>query len=248
MMALRREYATAFVSEHQNLTWGRINSLKAAGFRNIALKGHAGAKGPFPERPLEGHPPDGLITTLRHLGFDVGCWGAFGKDDDPKGCAWAANGACWRYGYSFYIANIEVPFNDDAFLDEWDRIRPRTGSFATWLSSEISNPRDWDRWFGTSPSATAWLPQCYLNVNPAADPVQALFWAVRKDGYGYDIPASFVKPTIGLYDPRYPINHYIDELRRGQMAGLGKGYSIWLAETATDAEIAALGMVRDLSA
>jgi hypothetical protein len=218
-----------------------VDLLKAAGFKWIALKGHAGTQGPFPGRYQDGHPPDSLIASLRQKGFDVGCWGAFGSQDDPKGCAWAANGACWRYGYSFYIANMEVLYPDREFLEEWNRIKPKKAGFATWLSCEISNPRAWSEWFGAGKAGSAWLPQCYTNVNPGATPAQAAFWAARKDGHGYNIPLTMVKPTIGLYDPRQDINQYIRELREGQTIGLGKGFSIWLGETATRAEIQALG-------
>ena len=235
-MSLRRERAGVFVSEWGDFTEMRAQWAWAAGFRWIAAQGHAGGSAP----PVA-HPPPAIIQRWRQQGFDVGCWGAFGEDTDPIAAARAANGIILNRGYSFYVANIEIPFNERAFIDEFRRLLPR---FTIWLSSEITGrteSRDWGLWFNGR-GATCWQPQCYLNANPQATPIQAMFWAIRPKPPGYGIPRSMVKPTIGLYgQPRVPIGKYIDELSAMGPPTYAAGFSIWLGETAEQDEYAALG-------
>lgn len=238
-MALRREKAGAFVSEWRNFDSNRAKLLWENGFRWLAFQAHAGGNAP----PV-GHIPGHRVQEFRNMGFEVGGWGAFESHNDPKHCAWAANGIIepnlaegWP-GYQFYIANIEIPFNDKAFVDEFRKWRP---AFTLWLSTMLTDPRDWDTWYGDPPRSTCWMPQTYMNQNTGWTPMEALFWATRPRPPGHGIPATFVKPTIGLWDipgkARFPINQYIDALD-----ATGKpGFSIWLGETALESEIRALG-------
>lgn len=241
-MALRREKAGVFVSEWRNFT-AHMDWAWDAGFRWLAVKGHSGQAAPD-----TGHPSAEFLARARGKGFDVGCWGAFGEGDPPVACAQAANGVIEAYDYTFYIANIECLFPDKTFLTHFRHLKPK---FTVWLSSEISNPRDWDAWFKKGdvvpgyPVATAWLPQCYTNVNPNATPKNAHFWAVRPQPPGYGIPADAVKPTIGVYDPRQPIDVYISQLKDTALgpggAKLGPGFSVYLGETAHQTEYVKLG-------
>jgi hypothetical protein len=232
-MVLRREKAGVFVSDWRNLglDGGHAQWAWNQGFRYIVFHGHAGSSEPQPY----GHVPTRILDWCRAKGFDVGCWGSFDTDNDPVANAQAANGIRAANNYSFYVANIEVPFNDEKFITEFRRIAPR---FTMWLSSEISNPRNWKAWFGTPAKATCWQPQCYMNVNPGATPEQAMFWATRTDGHGFGIPSEMVKPTVGMYDPKnVSVEKYIDELAKIR----NPGFSVWLGETMTAGEFLQFG-------
>lgn len=256
-MALRRERFHVFVNEHFNFTDGQGLRLRQAGCSGLIFKGHSGSEGTDGHgTPDVGHPDRDKLIRLKAMGFEIGCFGAFGPKDNPVKAAQAANGAIQAFGYTFYVANIEIPYNDRAFLTEFRRLRP---SFTVWLSCEISNQRDWAAWFKKGeiipnyPVATAWQPQCYMNIAGKENetPSEAEFWATRKNtlppnvngGAPRYIPADQCVATIGLWDAdgRRDVNRDIEELDKVDHPG----FSVWRGETMTPAEIGRLAWAID---
>lgn len=247
---LRRERAGIFIDDHRNWPEERARKAYECGFRWALVHAHAGVTAPADY----GLAPLSYVQMLKRVGFDVGGWGSFFEKTDPMGAALKADQAIRSRGFGFYCANIEAPFPDARFVAAFRLIRPK---FTLWLSSEISNPRDWAAWFMKGAvvpnyaAATCWLPQCYLVVNDLATPKQAYFQAVREGGFG--INGQVIKPTIGCYpngDTRLPINAYIDALCDTALgpggAPLGPGFSVWSSNYVQDAELDALGAaIRD---
>src|SRR5439155_2802060 len=166
--------------------------LFALGYRWAAFHGHEGELDPEPYGVVN----KVVVQATRDAGLEPIMWGSISADNPEKRPVQSAlNAARARaaIGANAYIANIEIPYDDRTFLKQWRLVLP---AMTTWLSCGITNQRDWPAWFAKGaivpgyPVATAWLPQCYLNVNSSARPLEADNRALHQ----YGIPLGVVKP------------------------------------------------------
>lgn len=235
MTAARREKAGLFINEFSAFGHEQIDHAYAVGFRWCIVKCHSGEGAPD-----VGHVDEPKLSYLRNTfgNENVGGWGNFEPQNDPLHCAWAANGIISARRFPFYVANIECSFPDRVFLKELRHLQP---SLVIWLSCEIENPRDWEAWFKVGAIkqknriAQAWLPQCYLNLNPPATPEQAVYWAQRTDvrpAIKHWCPPEYVKPTFsvigGVVSPERDMRSLRDP--NAKQLGLTPGFSVYLAE------------------
>ncbi len=128
------------------------------------------------------------------------------------------------YGASFYIANIEGPFDAATFVPAFRAALPDVDAAVVTNFGGIDGPADAAPWIQGGFAAQ---PEAYQNDNPNATPSRVAF-AAQQRGWAHSYP------VLGTYHG-YDAAQYVPDL-----ANFGEGFSVYLAEGISDADEAAL--------
>jgi hypothetical protein len=242
------EGAGVFVSAVTDFPVTRAGELVVAHFGWVAAKIHDGTVvDPRNDAALRSN----WVRDFHQMGLKVCGWGVNG--DQPVAEARLVDSLISRYGLDCYIADAENAHmagdyggdtaRSPAFVDEFRRLRP---GFPAALSSYAGAPAPWVLPFLYDPWITAgfdFLPQAYLSISADYDPETAMAYAARV-GWSKDK----VHPTIGIGwsqgRPALSGAQQVDRLVAAANAN-AYGYSIFLGETTTRADILALGKANE---
>ncbi len=177
------------------------------------------------------------IDTLRTHGLAVGVWGteSFNVASDVA----VANLAINTWGFDFYIADAEAPFESKGefrsgqFVRAFRQLQPTIPAALVTLGAAKAPwvlPIDFGAWRS---GAFDLLPEAYYNQYPGYRPDLTVAHAQRA-GWSLDT----VHPVIGVYR-HYPAAKYVPLLQ-----ALGtRGFSVFLADQMTPADDVALSTV-----
>jgi hypothetical protein len=204
--------------------------LKAAHFTWVAF--HVDDVG-----TLDWTPPSWL-HVMRDNGIEVGAWGAEGLN--PIASAAVADLAVRTYGFDFYIADAEGPYEktkaangywrSSMFVREFRALQPTIPSALVTLGAAKAPwvlPIDFAAWRNAGFDL---LPEAYYNQYPGYRPDLTVAHAQRA---GWALSA--VHPVIGVYH-HYPAARYVPLLQ-----SLGtRGFSVFLGDQMSAADFTAL--------
>ena len=174
------------------------------------------------------------IDTLREHGLQVGAWGAEGKNVASDVAI--ANYAIETWGFDFYVADAENPFEkagayrSGQFVRAFRQLQPTIPAALVTLGAAKAPwvlPIDFAAWRS---GGFDLLPEAYYNQYPGYRPDLTVAHAQRA---GWSLEA--VHPVIGVYH-HYSAAKYVPLLQ-----GLGtRGFSVFLADQMTLADYSAL--------
>jgi len=177
------------------------------------------------------------IQVMRDHGLQVGVWGM--EWQDPIVSAVVADLAIRSFGFDFYIADAEGPYEQKGawrssqFVQEFRSLQPTIpAALVTLGAAKAPNvlPIDYASWRNAGFSL---LPEAYYNQHKDYRPDLTVAHAIRA---GW--PVSLVHPVIGVYH-HYPASKYVPLLQ----ADGASGFSVYLADEATPADFAALSQI-----
>jgi hypothetical protein len=211
--------------------WGLADQLEANHFSWVAFQIHDGMK-PKSIDPM-------WIDVFRQHGLSVGAWGA--EQTNPVGEAQLAARLVDQYGFDFYIANAEGPYDSAVRGGSWKRSAQFTQTFraleptlpaalATYGAATGQNvlPIDFASWRNAGFDL---LPEAYYNQYREYRPDLTVAHALRA-GWRREQ----VHPIVGVYH-QYPAARYVSLLKQAGTLG----FSVYLADQARPADYAALG-------
>jgi len=189
---------------------------------------------------LEWTPPSWL-GVMREHGLRVGAWGAEGLN--PIASAAVADYAIRTYGFDFYLADAEGPYEKTKqgngywrsawFVKAFRALQPTIPAALVTLGAAKAPfvlPIDFGAWRNTGFDL---LPEAYYNQYPGYRPDLTVAHALRA---GW--PLARVHPVIGVYH-HYPASRYVPLLQN-----LGTvGFSVFLGDQMSAADFAALAGV-----
>jgi len=174
------------------------------------------------------------IDTLRAHGLEVGVWGAEGNNVASDVAV--ANYAIQTWGFDFYIADAENPFEKKGayrsgeFVRAFRQLQPTIPAALITLGAAKAPwvlPIDFAAWRS---GGFDLLPEAYYNQYPGYRPDLTVAHAQRA-GWSLDT----VHPVIGVYH-HYSAAKYVPLLQ-----GLGtRGFSVFLADQMSLADYSAL--------
>jgi hypothetical protein len=211
------------------------DELQQDHFSWIAIHAHNGIWDSY------GIPRD-WIDVMRAHGVAVGLWGW--EDANPVIAAQLAVYQVRQVGADFYIADAEWDYERARHSAGWYRSQMFVDTFRTYepaLPAALTT-------FGAAPAPwvlpidfAAWrnagfdlLPQAYYNQFPKVDRPDLTVAHATRAGW----PLDRVHPVIGVYH-RYPASTYVPLLRAARTTG----YSVFLADQATPADLRALSVL-----
>lgn len=223
--------AGVFVDSPANFPgpWALADELQAAHFTWVALH--------IEDFEMLGLTEPLWIQVMHDHGLQVGVWGTEWRD--PIVSAVMADFAIRAFGFDFYIADAEGPYEakgkwrSSQFVQEFRILQPTIPAALVTLGAAKAPyvlPIDFASWRNAGFSL---LPEAYYNQYKGYRPDLTVAHAVRA---GW--PVSLVHPVIGVYH-HYPASRYVPLL---QTDGAG-GFSVFLADQATAADFAALADV-----
>jgi hypothetical protein len=182
--------------------------------------------------------PPSWLQVMRDNGIEVGAWGAEGLD--PIASAAVADLAVRTYGFDFYIADAEGPYErikagngywrSSMFVRAFRALQPTIPSALVTLGAAKAPwvlPIDFNAWRS---GGFDLLPEAYYNQYPGYRPDLTVAHAQRA---GWSLSA--VHPVIGVYH-HYPAAKYVPLLQN-----LGtRGFSVFLGDQMTVADFTAL--------
>jgi hypothetical protein len=177
------------------------------------------------------------IQVMRDHGLQVGVWGT--EWSDPIVSAFMADVAIRSFGFDFYIADAEGPYEkkgawrSSQFVQEFRALQPTIPAALVTLGAAKAPyvlPIDYAAWRNAGFSL---LPEAYYNQYKGYRPDLTVAHAIRA---GW--PASLVHPVIGVYH-HYPASRYVPLLQTDGASG----FSVFLADQATAADFAALSQL-----
>ena len=177
------------------------------------------------------------IQVMRDHGLQVGVWGM--EWSDPIVSAVMADIAIRTYGFDFYIADAEGPYEkkgawrSSEFVQEFRALQPTIPAALVTLGAAKAPyvlPIDFGAWRN---SGFSLLPEAYYNQHKGYRPDLTVAHAIRA---GW--PVSLVHPVIGVYH-HYPASKYVPLLQTDGASG----FSVFLADQATAADYAALAQI-----
>jgi len=177
------------------------------------------------------------IQVMRDHGLRVGVWGM--EWSDPIVSAVMADIAIRTYGFDFYIADAEGPYEkkgawrSSQFVQEFRALQPTIPAALVTLGAAKAPyvlPIDFASWRDAGFSL---LPEAYYNQYRGYRPDLTVAHAIRA---GW--PVSLVHPVIGVYH-HYPASRYVPLLQTDGASG----FSVFLADQATAADFAALAQI-----
>ena len=182
--------------------------------------------------------PPSWLQVMRANGIAVGAWGAEGLD--PIASAAVADLAVRTYGFDFYIADAEGPYEGKHRSSGWGRsstfvrafrsLQPSIPAALITLGAAKAPyvlPIDFAAWRN---GGFDLLPEAYYNQYPGYRPDLTVAHAQRA---GW--PLSLVHPVIGVYH-HYPAANYVPLLQ-----ALGThGFAVFLGDQMTPADFASL--------
>jgi hypothetical protein len=185
--------------------------------------------------------PPSWLQVMRDNGIAVGAWGAEGLD--PIASAAVADLAIRTYGFDFYIADAEGPYErikagngywrSSMFVRAFRALQPTIPSALVTLGAAKAPwvlPIDFNAWRS---GGFDLLPEAYYNQYPGYRPDLTVAHALRA---GWSLSA--VHPVIGVYH-HYPAAKYVPLLQN-----LGtRGFSVFLGDQMTAADFTALSGV-----
>jgi len=186
------------------------------------------------------------IQVMRDHGLAVGAWGAEGLN--PIASAAVADLSVRTYGFDFYIADAEGPYEktkhdngywrSSFFVRAFRSLQPTIPAALVTLGAAKAPfvlPIDFAAWRN---GGFDLLPEAYYNQYPGYRPDLTVAHALRA---GW--PIALVHPVIGVYH-HYPAARYVPLLQN-----LGtQGFSVFLGDQMTAADFAALSPVAAASA
>jgi hypothetical protein len=185
------------------------------------------------EPTLEAVTPQ-WIATLRAHGLSVGVWGA--EHDNVDSDVAIADLVIRTYGFDFYIADAEEPFEKKGawrskqFVAAFRELQPSIPAALVTLGAAKAPwvlPIDFAAW---QRGGFDLLPEAYYNQYPGYRPDLTVAHAQRA---GWSLDA--VHPVIGVYH-HYPAANYVPLL-----ASLAtRGFSVFLADQMTPGDFTAL--------
>jgi len=174
------------------------------------------------------------IDALREHGLQVGAWGAEGKNVASDVAI--ANYAIETWGFDFYVADAENPFEKTGayrsgqFVRAFRQLQPTIPAGLVTLGAAKAPwvlPIDFAAWRS---GGFDLLPEAYYNQYPGYRPDLTVAHAQRA---GWSLDA--VHPVIGVYH-HYSAAKYVPLLQ-----GLGtRGFSVFLADQMSAADYSAL--------
>lgn len=176
------------------------------------------------------------IDVMRAHGIEVGAWGVAGTD--PVASAAVADYAIRTFGFDFYIADAEAPYEktdhgygrSSLFVRAFRALQPTIPAALVTLGAARGPyvlPIDFASWRN---AGFELLPEAYYNQSRYYRPDLTVAHAIRA---GW--PVSLVHPVIGVYH-HYPASRYVPLLETDG----AEGFSVFLADQATPADFAAL--------
>jgi hypothetical protein len=177
------------------------------------------------------------VQVMRDHGLQVGVWAT--EWQDPIVSAVMADFAIRAFGFDFYIADAEGPYEakgkwrSSQFVQEFRSLQPTIPAALVTLGAAKAPyilPIDYASW---RDAGFALLPEAYYNQYKGYRPDLTVAHAIRA---GW--PVSLVHPVIGVYH-HYPASRYVPLLRTDGASG----FSVFLADQATAADFAALAEV-----
>jgi hypothetical protein len=223
--------AGVFVDSPDNFPgpWALADQLQAAHFTWVALH--------VEDLLMLDRTETMWIDVMREHGLQVGVWGMEWRD--PIVSAVIADLAIRTYGFDFYIADAEGPYEAEGkwrssqFVQEFRSLQPTIPAALVTLGAAKAPyvlPIDYASWRDAGFSL---LPEAYYNQYKGYRPDLTVAHAIRA---GW--PVSLVHPVIGVYH-HYPASRYVPLL---QTDGT-RGFSVFLADQATAADFGALADV-----
>jgi hypothetical protein len=223
--------AGVFVDSPANFPgpWALADQLQAAHFTWVALH--------VEDLLTLDRTETAWIQVMREHGLQVGAWGM--EWQDPIVSAVVADLAIRTYGFDFYIADAEGPYEakgkwrSSQFVQEFRNLQPTIpAALVTLGAAKAPNvlPIDFASWRNGGFSL---LPEAYYNQYKGYRPDLTVAHAIRA---GW--PVSLVHPVIGVYH-HYPASRYVPLLQTDGASG----FSVFLADEATAADFAALSQV-----
>jgi hypothetical protein len=223
--------AGVFVDSPANFPgpWALADELQAAHFTWIALHVED-FEMLYLTEPL-------WIQVMRDHGLHVGVWGM--EWPDPVVSAVMADMAIRAFGFDFYIADAEGPYEkkgawrSSQFVQEFRALQPTIPAALVTLGAAKAPyvlPIDFASWRDAGFSL---LPEAYYNQYKGYRPDLTVDHAIRA---GW--PVSLVHPVIGVYH-HYPASKYVPLLQTDGASG----FSVFLADQATAADFAALSQI-----
>jgi len=181
------------------------------------------------------------LEVMRANGIEVGAWGAEGLD--PIASAAVADLAVRTYGFDFYIADAEGPYEGKRASIGWDRsptfvrafraLQPTIPAALVTLGAAKAPyvlPIDFGAWRN---GGFELLPEAYYNQYPGYRPDLTVAHAQRAGWSLVD-----VHPVIGVYHD-YPAANYVPLLQN-----LGtRGFSVFLGDDMKPADYNALAPI-----
>lgn len=182
--------------------------------------------------------PPSWLQVMRDNGIEVGAWGAEGLD--PIASAAVADLAIRTYGFDFYIADAEGPYEkikagngywrSSMFVRAFRALQPSIPSALVTLGAAKAPyvlPMDFNAW---RRGGFDLLPEAYYNQYPGYRPDLTVAHAQRA---GWAL--SLVHPVIGVYH-HYPAANYVPLLQKLST----RGFSVFIGDQMTAADFAAL--------
>jgi hypothetical protein len=182
--------------------------------------------------------PPSWLQVMRDNGIEVGAWGAEGLN--PIASAAVADLAIRTYGFDFYIADAEGPYEGKHRSTGWERssmfvrafrsLQPEIPAALVTLGAAIAPyilPIDFAAWRN---GGFDLLPEAYYNQYPGYRPDLTVAHAQRA---GW--PLSLVHPVIGVYH-HYPAAKYVPLLQPLST----HGFAVFLGDYMTPADFTAL--------
>jgi hypothetical protein len=185
--------------------------------------------------------PPSWLGVMRAHGIEVGAWGAEGPN--PIASAGVADLSIRTYGFDFYIADAEAPYEKQKgangywrssfFVRAFRSMQPTIPAALVTLGAAKAPyvlPIDFAAWRS---GGFDLLPEAYYNQYPGYRPDLTVAHAQRA---GWSLDA--VHPVIGVYHD-YPAARYVPLLQN-----LGThGFSVFLGDQMTAADFSALSGV-----
>jgi hypothetical protein len=233
--------AGVIVGDGRRFPAERAPMLARHGFRWVAVKVHHG----LPYDSLNGRElARGWADGFRAAGLAVCGWGAL--DANPYREALRVAALVRRFELDCYIADAEDPYMGGGYGGDPGRSRVFVDSFRKELpdlpaavTTMGAAPAPWVYPFDYAPwreHGFGLMPQAYLSIDPSYAPRLTLDHAVRAG-----FPAERVHPMIGVgWSQGQRIQSGRDYAWRLALAGM-TGFSVFLGETASDADFQALG-------
>jgi hypothetical protein len=174
------------------------------------------------------------VDTLRAHGLAVGVWGA--EESNVESDIAIANLAIQRFGFDFYIADAENPFEKKGawrsaqFVKGFRALQPTIPAALVTLGAAKAPwvlPIDFAAWRN---GGFDLLPEAYYNQYPGYRPDLTVAHAQRA---GW--PLDAVHPVIGVYH-NYPAANYVPLLQNLAT----RGFSVFLADQMRPADYTAL--------
>lgn len=182
--------------------------------------------------------PPGWLQVMRDNGIEVGAWGAEGLN--PIASAAVADLAIRTYGFDFYVADAEGPYENQKgangywrssqFVEAFRSMQPDIPAALVTLGAAKAPwvlPIDFSAWRN---GGFDLLPEAYYNQYPGYRPDLTVAHAQRA---GW--PLTLVHPVIGVYH-HYPAARYVPLLQ-----GLAThGFAVFLGDYMTPGDFTAL--------